>query len=264
MRTGTYILVCLTVLLAACSRAIPLDPVGKVKQPVESALVIEDQTAAVVVLKPIVKAKKKRHGKRSFVKLMKPIIQHENTSIMQDRQRLLAWQKKTALKPSQRVALQAMADHYGITMQGKPDEKFWSRILTRVDIVPLDMVLAQAANESSWGNSRFARDANNYFGQWCFKQGCGLVPLQRVAGAHHEVKRFASAPLSVRAYMRNLNTSAAYKLFRKLRLSMRRRNNPLNAEFLALGLKGYSERGMAYVKSIRGLVRANKELIGSL
>jgi len=260
VRSAVSVLVCLTLLLAACSRAIPVDAVKKTAQPVVASAAPLEPPIAV----PAVAVKIKRHGKRSFVKLMKPIIQRENRSIMQDRQRLLAWQKQGVFKPSQRVALQAMAERYGITMQKNLDDQFWNRLLIRVDIVPLDMVLAQAANESSWGNSRFAREANNYFGQWCFRKGCGVVTLQRATGAHHEVKRFASAQLSVRAYMRNLNTSSAYKLFRKMRLSMRRSNKPLNAEFLALGLKDYSGRGMAYVRSIRSLVRANRALVDAL
>lgn len=40
------------------------------------------------------------------------------------------------------------------------------RLLRRVDEVPAALVLAQAANESAWGTSRFAREANNLFGLW--------------------------------------------------------------------------------------------------
>ena len=109
-----------------------------------------------------------------------------------------------------------------------------------------------------WGNSRFARQANNYFGQWCFTKDCGLVPLRRSAGARHEVQYFASVDLSVRAYIHNLNTSASYKLLRNLRHSLRRQHKPLDAEFLAMGLKDYSERGMDYVRIIQGMIRSNQ------
>jgi Bax protein len=137
-------------------------------------------------------------------------------------------------------------------------------ILDRVDEIPTALVLIQAANESAWGNSRFARQANNYFGQWRFTKGCGLVPLRRNAGAKHEVQYFTSAELSVRAYIHNLNTSPSYKMLRNLRHFLRRQGKPLDAEFLAIGLKDYSERGMDYVRIIQGMIRSNKALIQAL
>ena len=41
----------------------------------------------------------------------------------------------------------------------------------------------QAANESAWGTSRFARIGLNFFGQWCYSKGCGMVPKRRNTGA---------------------------------------------------------------------------------
>jgi Bax protein len=119
----------------------------------------------------------------------------------------------------------------------------------------------QAANESAWGRSRFARQGNNYFGQWCYRKGCGIVPARRVPGATHEVRRFASVAESVRAYMNNINRSSAYADFRNIRRSLRVQSKPLDAERLAYGLKSYSERGMAYVHVIRSMIRSNRVLI---
>ncbi|MDZ7825939.1 MAG: glucosaminidase domain-containing protein [Gammaproteobacteria bacterium] len=45
--------------------------------------------------------------------------------------------------------------------------------LRRADEIPPSLVLAQAAAESAWGTSRFARMANNLFGQPRFTEGCG-------------------------------------------------------------------------------------------
>jgi len=39
--------------------------------------------------------------------------------------------------------------------------------------------MAQAANESAWGLSRFAQKGNNLFGKRCVKKGCGIVTDQR-------------------------------------------------------------------------------------
>jgi len=37
-------------------------------------------------------------------------------------------------------------------------------LLSRADIIPPSLIMAQAANESAWGTSRFAKLGNNFFG----------------------------------------------------------------------------------------------------
>lgn len=130
-------------------------------------------------------------------------------------------------------------------------------LMRRVDVIPTSLVLAQAANESGWGTSRFAREGNNIFGQWCFDEGCGLVPNQRGEDASHEVRAFASVDAAVRAYFRNLNTHPSYEDLRTLRASMRMQGLPLNSMVLARGLTRYSERGMDYVEELQDMIRIN-------
>ena len=55
-------------------------------------------------------------------------------------------------------------------------------LFSKIDEVPASLVLAQSANESGWGTSRFAIEARNMFGIWCFREGCGIKPLERAAG----------------------------------------------------------------------------------
>jgi Bax protein len=133
--------------------------------------------------------------------------------------------------------------------------------LARVDTVPLSLVLAQAANESSWGQSRFAQEGNNLFGEWCFREGCGIVPEQRSAGKSHEVAAFDSVNASVRSYLHNLNTGRAYAALRKLRQQARAAGEAPKAMVLASGLARYSERGLAYVHEIKAMIRSNRELM---
>lgn len=131
-------------------------------------------------------------------------------------------------------------------------------LIRRVDVIPTSLVLAQAANESAWGTSRFAREGNNIFGQWCFDEGCGLVPNRRGEDASHEVRAFASVEAAVRAYFRNLNTHPSYEDLRTLRASMRMQGLPLNSMVLARGLTRYSERGMDYVLELQDMIRINE------
>jgi len=199
--------------------------------------------------------------KRSFFALMKPLLNAENRRVLKVRRRLLKLQLSAHLQTQDEVWLKQISTEYRVPFKAKPDSGFWDQILSRVDIVPLEMALAQAANESAWGNSRFAREANNYFGQWCLQKGCGIVPLRRNAGAQHEVKRFDSPASSVRTYIKNMNTLQAYEQFRNIRKSMRHQREALDAELLVAGLRQYSERGDEYIKIIRSIIRKNRALM---
>ena len=122
----------------------------------------------------------------------------------------------------------------------------------------MSLALAQSANESAWGTSRFALKANNLFGQWCFSKGCGIVPLSRPVGAKFEMAKFTNPEQSVVAYMHNLNTNRAYINFRKMRKNMRGMNVPLSGAVLAEGLISYSQRRGAYIKELQAMIRVNK------
>lgn len=138
-------------------------------------------------------------------------------------------------------------------------------LLRRVDEVPPALVLAQAANESAWGNSRFARQANNLFGQWTYKQDLGIVPAQRDEGAKHYVRVFPDLRSSVRAYLHNINISFAYLDLRRMRARMRAAGVQLDPYRLSGGLLRYSQRGVQYVDDIRTMISVNGlDNLGSL
>ena len=137
-------------------------------------------------------------------------------------------------------------------------------LLIRTDIIPESMVLIQSANETGWGSSRFAKEGLNFFGQWCFKKGCGLVPQSRTAGMSHEVAVYQSVEDSVASYMNNLNTNAAYSHFRSIRAEMRAQNKEPSADKLIYGLVNYSERQEAYVDELLEMLRHNEQyLVGN-
>jgi len=120
------------------------------------------------------------------------------------------------------------------------------------------LVLVQAANESAWGTSRFARIGLNFFGIWCYKKGCGMVPKGRDKGLKHEVAAFDSVEQAVSHYLLNINTNAAYVVFRTIRAQLHQQNQPLSAQILATGLLPYSQRGTDYVLEISDMIRHNQ------
>jgi Bax protein len=116
----------------------------------------------------------------------------------------------------------------------------------------------QAANESAWGTSRFARIGLNFFGVWCYRKGCGMVPGSRNTGAKHEVAAYSSISLGVARYLHNINTNGAYTVFRSIRGQLRDQNQPLAPEILATGLIRYSQRGIDYVLELTDMIRHNQ------
>lgn len=195
-----------------------------------------------------------------FDKLYLP-IKHENNRIEQQRQEILSarkyWSKEHRLPSSEESTLFNISKEYGLAKEVLTTEAGWNELLLRVDVVPVSLVLAQAANESAWGKSRFAKDANNYFGQWCYRKGCGLIPLKRPSGASYEVQAFSSIESSIRSYLNNLNTNQAYRLLRELRKEAREKHKALTGIDLAYGLVNYSTRRHSYVKSIQTMIVSN-------
>jgi len=197
-----------------------------------------------------VKDKKKR-----FFDFMRLIVNDENNKVLALRKKLEAAKKKN----NKQSFVAKTADDYSVDWQAGKEN--WGKLLERVDAVALELVLAQSANESAWGQSRFATQGDNFFGQWCYKKGCGIVPKKRDKGTRHEVAKFSSVNKSVRSYLKNINTGRVYSPLRQVRKKNRAAGKKSDAIAQAGGLIKYSQRREAYVKEIRSMIRYNKKLM---
>jgi Bax protein len=203
--------------------------------------------------------------KASFFDYLAPIVIAENQRVRAQRERLIALREKlqsqTALGALQRRWLKALAREYEVEWPGESPAQSMDVLLKRVDTVPVSLALTQAAKESGWGQSRFAREGNNLFGHWCYEDGCGIVPNDRPEGASHEVAAFDSVTQSVRRYINNLNTHPSYRPLRDIRASQRAAGSTPTGLALAEGLTRYSERRGAYVRDIKLIMQSNRALI---
>ena len=196
--------------------------------------------------------------KEVFFSYFLSLVEERNRELSQTRQQLLAWRDQAdSLSAGQKRDLIGLAGRYNINSFDPENQSHWDRLLRRVDRVPPSLALAQAANESAWGTSRFSVEGHNYFGQWCFVKGCGMVPARRDAGKIHEVEKFDSPRESVEAYIRNLNRHSAYQPLRDIRQQLRANDQPITGMALAGGLSRYSERGDEYIKELRSMIRDN-------
>ena len=199
--------------------------------------------------------------KQLFFYTLIPLIQELNLELKKSRNRLK--QLHTAYthnRPFSKVEKQFIADlarKVRTTITDISQDTF-DTLLDRVDTIPIDLILAQAANESAWGSSRFAQLGNNIFGEWTFTPGTGIIPKGRPEGKTYEIKKFNSIKDSIYSYMTNLNSHRSYKTFRELRAKHRLNGDTATGTDLAEGLLYYSTRRNDYVREIKEMIRGNK------
>lgn len=203
--------------------------------------------------------------KQQFFDFLEAYVNAENERLLTRRESLTMFAQILAnghrLSPSERLNLAKLALDYRIDFNAdagqRGDTALVEQLLRRVDAIPVSLVLAQAANESAWGTSRFAVDGNNLFGQWCYEEGCGFVPLARDDKASHEVRKFNTIAAAVSAYFRNINTHPSYSHFRRMRARMREQEKNLDPIQLAYGLGSYSQRGDNYIDEVQTIIQQN-------
>jgi len=188
--------------------------------------------------------------KDMFIKIVLPLIVKENNKIRVDRKRLFIILNKNSNTDIEKKWLEKKYKQYGARKNDL------STLKVRMDEIPVSLAIAQAAKETGWGTSRFALKGNALFGQWTWS-GEGLKPKNADKGKDHKVMKFHSLQLSVRAYLRNLNTHSTYRNLRKARTELRNKNKPLDSLILSKHLDKYAETGSQYIEVIQKIIEQN-------
>jgi Bax protein len=198
-------------------------------------------------LKTLGDTKKKRE---LFIKIVLPLILNVNEKITEDRKKLFKILAKNFNTVGEKVWLKRRFKEYKIKDQDL------TKLKMRMDIIPVSIALAQAANESGWGTSRFALEGNALFGQWTWSKK-GISPKKKDPNKNHKVLQFQILKASVRAYKNNLNTHNAYQEFREARAQLRQENKQITGLDLIKYLKNYAAIGDKYVSIIEGIIEKN-------
>ena len=188
--------------------------------------------------------------KDMFIKIVLPLIVKENNKIRVDRKRLFTILGKNSNTDIEKKWLEKKYKQYGVRKNDL------STLKIRMDEIPVSLAIAQAAKETGWGTSRFALKGNALFGQWTWS-GEGLKPKNADEGKGHKVMKFHSLQLSVRAYLRNLNTHSTYKNLRKARTQLRNQNKSLDSIILSKHLDKYAETGNKYIEVLQKIIEQN-------
>ena len=199
--------------------------------------------------------------KKVFISIVLPLIVQSNRDILLKRKRLENIYIK--LKSSETLSLNEhrwlfnLASNYSINIFKNQKIKIAERLLEHIDIIPNSIAIAQAAKESGWGTSRFAKEGNALFGQWTYNDKNGLLPSNRLEGEIHLIKSFNTIGDSVRSYMNNINTHNAYKGFREIRAGYRKSNLDLDPYVLVNELSPYAEL-KNYTEILKVIMESNK------
>lgn len=204
-----------------------------------------------------------KRKKQLFFSAVLPLVLRTNEKVARERVRLIRFRDRALdgaqLRPVEREWLLELADRYGLDAEGAEiDSALFARLLLKVDEIPVSLALAQAAVESGWGASRFARNGNALFGQRAWTEKAGITPKERGSGEKHVVRKYDSLLGSVASYVHNLNSHPSYRDFRLRRAALRTAGRALDGKLLAGGLLSYAEIGQAYVDTLRLVITKNR------
>jgi len=197
-----------------------------------------------------------------FFRALAPLVLHANELIVENRTHLALFVDERTFETASQLDRDWLIDlalDYKVipSAQTPVDDAVIAELWVRCDIVPPSLALAQSAEGSGWGRSRFAAEGNALFGQWAF-DGNGITPKdQRAELGNYKIAAFETPLASVLAYMRNLNTHRAYQALRDKRAEIRAAGRKPTGKDLVDTLTKYSERGADYVKSLRAIMRVN-------
>ncbi|MFK5881769.1 MAG: glucosaminidase domain-containing protein [Sulfurospirillum sp.] len=198
--------------------------------------------------------------KKAFINILLPMIKRANKNIEKERDFIKYFFEnagKNSFRELDEISLAKLIHlfkKYKIKNLFDKDE-----YLRKIDAVPASLAIAQAAVESAWGKSRFVLEANNIFGHWTYS-GKGLVPIDRAEGKTHTLRIFKTLQASVNAYVLNLNSNAAYKMFRKLRENAHKNKMIFNGLMASKAMINYSQRKEKYVKLLDAIITSNNLL----
>ncbi|MFV9924668.1 MAG: glucosaminidase domain-containing protein [Francisella endosymbiont of Hyalomma scupense] len=216
---------------------------------------LESRDPKIIKKPDFSKIKNFKEKKDAFIKYMLAAIEFANKEICLQQQQIQklknALDKKGSLSARQNKKLSSYLEYYKIKTNHSIAEEL-DYLSIKAGTIPTSFVLAQAALESGWGISRFAKDYNNYFGLHCFYEGCGV----KAQASDIYLEIFNNAPESVLGYYHRLNTGSKFLDFRIARDKII--NHQLPQKALLDTLKNYSElNGSEYRDRLISVIQHN-------
>ena len=222
---------------------------GRIIREFEDKLVRPDYVISLPVeLESLTVAERKAR----FVEILLPLILREN-----QRLEARATALELAIAKNDQDELKRLQTLYRLSKFDGDEEALKAELRLRIAPIPPSLALAQAAVESGWGLSRFAKEGNALFGQWAWSADAGIKPKE-ASNNRAVIRSFSTLYESVVAYMHNLNTHYAYAPLRDRRAQLITQGEDVTGFILAEHLAPYAETGEKYIFTLKSMIRQNR------
>ena len=193
--------------------------------------------------------------KSTFLRVLLPLAITVNNRVLRERKEILNLLDEAKRTGHWSARLQLLAARYEVD-EDEPLKEATKLLLRRCNVVPIGLILAQAAKESGWGSSHFALEANNLFGLHTWDPDAGMPASGSSDPQSDRVRSYPDLLASVSDYVHNLNVGHAYVEFRELRARQQSQSH-FDSVSLARTLGSYSELGETYTRDLQQLIASN-------
>jgi Bax protein len=184
-------------------------------------------------------------AKATFISAILPSILIAKHHIEHDRKKLVLLQAKRGWTRADSLFISKLKATY--------KAKSVDELIYKVRSLPNSIVLAQAAVESGWGQSRFFVQANNLFGIWSFNKNEPRLTAARIRGNKRiYLRSYQNLTESINHYFEILSRSKAYRSLRKARI------DTMDPMKLLPHLRNFSERRTSYINQLESVILLNK------
>lgn len=122
--------------------------------------------------------------------------------------------------------------------------------------IPIELIIAQAAHESAWGNSRFAKQGNALFGVRTWDKNIPQMKAKGAPDAEWGVRMYDNWCDSIQDYIDILERHPVYKQFREeLKFQYQTQGN-VEAITLVQYLEAWSEQGQQYIHLLQSIMQS--------
>jgi Bax protein len=184
------------------------------------------------------------HAKKIFISAILPAVLIARHNIDERKAKVLYLKEKEVWENEDSAFYQNLALRY----KAKNIDDLCTRMIT----LPNSIVLAQAAVESGWGQSRFFLEGSNLFGVWSFdKHEPRIAASKTRSNKYIYLRAYKDMSESIVHYFEILGRAKPYSPLRKARAKT---DDPF---VLLKHLTKYSERGSAYTRQLRKMIKIN-------
>ena len=182
-------------------------------------------------------------AKRKFISAILPSILVAKHQIHNTRGKISELKKKKRWDNADSV--------YYFEMKHKYRAKTIDDMMSRLVTLPNSIVLAQAAMETGWGESRFFVQASNLFGIWSLDEKESRIAAGNRKDRTIFLRSYDDMSRSIADYFEVLARHGAY---RSLRKTLQQTSDPYT---LLPHLRNYSERKSWYTRQLKIVIRQN-------